>query len=578
MMFFTRVQNSGEKKRVATGRVALVFLPGIMGARLTLISKDGEANEWNPDGMANMAVWIRLEPDEMSRALALRNRAEVMQTGPGLSADEERRGWAGVAAKFYVPFLRTLEKELGHVGLFRCQAYAIGYDWRLPTSTSGGPSTLGAKLLEIKNRDDIDRMFLITHSMGGLVARCLTRSPSMRRLIEGVIHIAQPVDGAVVAYRRFFSGAPYSMDGERIDGTMRFLLGDTPEKVAQVLHVIPAALELLPTNDYALTPEERAWFRWQETDAEGRPGQLIERFDDVHEAYVDARWPPSAVPRTAPIVVQEALRKGLNAAGKRVKALGRQMHPVTFSVYSTGVETDVALFVAGDGEAKPEVSFELGRHPVGDGTVPAMSAWALFPGQASTVAMEPDKELLRQYVVTGPAHDSICLDAEAQACVVRILKDLLTPPILFEHGEITGDGAVLTRKRMEAKTDKDVAAELRVAKMLRQRGHAVHVIDDANPPKGTLNPDLVLDETKNVDVKRPIKITTDDARELMIHGSNQVGPGGCIIIVHSEDAIESLETFRSQAVTFASDPEIAKPGLTIEVVEERALPKLGTDS
>ena len=73
-----------------------------------------------------------------------------------------------------------------------------------------------------------DRVAIVTHSMGGLVARaaCLV-NPALAERIAVVVHVCQPSAGAVVLYRRLFTGLVRGLDGGGgiADRVFRLLLG-----------------------------------------------------------------------------------------------------------------------------------------------------------------------------------------------------------------------------------------------------------------------------------------------------------------------------------------------------------------
>jgi len=134
--------------------------------------------------------------------------------------------------------------------------YAVGYCWVQDCKTSA--ELLEKRILEIINswkggRRQCSKVILVTHSMGGLVARaCARRIPDK---IAGVIHGVMPALGAPVAYRRLACGTePFSLNGTPLkkyaDSKLAMILGNSAEKTTPVLAVSPGALELLPNHLY----------------------------------------------------------------------------------------------------------------------------------------------------------------------------------------------------------------------------------------------------------------------------------------------------------------------------------------
>jgi len=134
--------------------------------------------------------------------------------------------------------------------------YAFGYCWLQDCKTS-------AEQLEKRIRQIIDswksakrqcsKVILVTHSMGGLVARECARG--MTDKIAGVIHGVMPALGAPVAYRRLACGTEqFSLNSSPLrkvaDSMLAKVLGDSAEKTTPVLATSPGALELLPNHLY----------------------------------------------------------------------------------------------------------------------------------------------------------------------------------------------------------------------------------------------------------------------------------------------------------------------------------------
>lgn len=145
-----------------------------------------------------------------------------------------------------------LRKHAGHY----FPVYAVGYNWLEDCGNSS--RRLEKRILEIiefwsSAKRRCDKVILVTHSMGGLVARaCAKRIPEK---IAGVIHGVMPALGAPVAYRRMTcgteAGSPSNGPVDNlIASRIAKILGDTAEKTTAVLATAPGALELLPNHLY----------------------------------------------------------------------------------------------------------------------------------------------------------------------------------------------------------------------------------------------------------------------------------------------------------------------------------------
>lgn len=148
------------------------------------------------------------------------------------------------------------EPELEKHAKFYFPTYSFGYNWLQDCEISS--RELEKRIVAITDswrtaKRRCDKVILVTHSMGGLVARaCAKRIPDK---IAGVIHGAMPALGAPVAYRRIACGTETSSPSndplENLTSSrVAKILGDTPEKTTPVLATSAGALELLPNHLY----------------------------------------------------------------------------------------------------------------------------------------------------------------------------------------------------------------------------------------------------------------------------------------------------------------------------------------
>lgn len=196
-----------------TNLVPIIFVPGVMGSRLHF-THSGEY--WDPDNISRMLHWVCIDAEKEMWELEFAAPAEVMVEQDGnddivvLSENEKRRGWAGVAWSSYGDFLRWLGKFDFSPAV--CPVYCVGYDWRQGNQKSG--NYLAARIPKILDDAKAEKAILLTHSMGGLVARsAMNGNPVLEKQVLGVVHTVQPVAGAVVLYRRLFTGMIGGLDG-----------------------------------------------------------------------------------------------------------------------------------------------------------------------------------------------------------------------------------------------------------------------------------------------------------------------------------------------------------------------------
>jgi hypothetical protein len=160
--------------------------------------------------------------------------------------DVQPSSWGGLN-EFSLPPLSLKERNDALKGCV-FPVHAIGYNW-LQTNLQ---SALVAKrriedLIARYQQKGFDcrKVILVTHSMGGLVARAIVH-PSVGGISEkilGVVHGVMPDAGAPAAYKRVRCG----VEGVGITSE---ILGQTGAKVAAVMANSPGALELLPSAKY----------------------------------------------------------------------------------------------------------------------------------------------------------------------------------------------------------------------------------------------------------------------------------------------------------------------------------------
>jgi len=148
------------------------------------------------------------------------------------------------------------EKELEKHAEYYYPVYACGYNWL--ESCAASAKTLQERIEHVMRfwadrKCVCEKVILVTHSMGGLVARaCAKQIPNK---ILGVIHGAMPALGAPVCYRRIACGTEkWSPTNGKVDNrkaeAVAEILGEQPESTMAVMATSPGALELLPNHLY----------------------------------------------------------------------------------------------------------------------------------------------------------------------------------------------------------------------------------------------------------------------------------------------------------------------------------------
>lgn len=131
---------------------------------------------------------------------------------------------------------------------YQMPVHACGYNWL--GSNQLAAEELARSIDSIIAQYDRDpfwcqQVLLVTHSMGGLVARACSDLPGMAAKIAGIVHGVMPSVGAAVAYRRCKVG----MGDE--DAAAGLVIGSDGQEVTAVFAQAPGALQLLPSKGYA---------------------------------------------------------------------------------------------------------------------------------------------------------------------------------------------------------------------------------------------------------------------------------------------------------------------------------------
>ena len=286
--------------------VPIVFVPGIMGSRLKYATgKNHKA--WDPDspGMMVSKYGIYCPPDRRKASLVgkqshQKDYLRVDRDSKKVPQDKKGLGWDGVAWDFYGNILKILANntwpDLINV-CFDLPVYAFGYNWTCSNHDSGRElSKFIDAVIEENNTWTVCRqVILVTHSMGGLVARSACKLHGAESKVLGVVHGAQPAYGAPAAYQRMkhgfrdLNGSMWDWLVKPVDKIAQRVLGNNGKAVTILLANMPGGLELLPNQLYTTNDGSAQWLHC--TDHRGAQVALP-RSDPYSEIYEeqDAAW------------------------------------------------------------------------------------------------------------------------------------------------------------------------------------------------------------------------------------------------------------------------------------------------
>ncbi|MFJ2989207.1 lipase family alpha/beta hydrolase [Collimonas sp. NPDC087041] len=302
---------------IPTRVIPVIFVPGVMGSNLSTL--EGKA-VWLLDSAKQMAEDWTLKGAKARKMILDPKNTKVHDGGiipTGTMHDKSelrRRGWGTVSYMSYGESLVWLENALNdfdtcktgvrselvnqlvaqapgvetltheEVGLsykYRFPVHAVGYNWLQGNDDSA--KHLHAKIQEfvshyIKLGFRCEKVILVTHSMGGLVARYYSEVLSqdtdytafgLREKVLGIVHGVMPTIGAAAIYKRMKLG---------IEGTTGLVAGSDAEKVTAVLSSAPGPLQLLPSPEYGM-----GWLKIKD----GNKTMSLPKDDPYSEIYTE---------------------------------------------------------------------------------------------------------------------------------------------------------------------------------------------------------------------------------------------------------------------------------------------------
>ncbi|MCA6963741.1 esterase/lipase family protein, partial [Pectobacterium odoriferum] len=267
--------------------IPVIFIPGVMGSNLK--NKGGEVWRFSA---SSLKKWVFASPER--RKFLLDPKTTTVDDSGAIFNDgadgkkfpsRRERGWGSAFYKSYGETLDRLqyllsdddilmdnyfreaqlqtarqrftgvrigdepaeqvltESETAHGHRFLYPLHVFGYNWL--QSNADSATLLGAYIRKVlgdyHGRLAVNRVILVTHSMGGLVARHYSENMNGQENILGMVHGVMPDLGSPAAYRRMKTG-------ER--GVTGMIIGDSAEKLMPVLAQSPGPLQLLPGKAY----------------------------------------------------------------------------------------------------------------------------------------------------------------------------------------------------------------------------------------------------------------------------------------------------------------------------------------
>ena len=396
-----------KRNRIVIERdiLPIIFVPGIMGSRLK--NRAGKS-VWDPDKKEFMLwkygmFWIsakkrksfvigeKFNPDYL----------EVFNDDPEhnkVLADQhdktrDKRGWGGVYWNSCGEFLKKLQtREWDQtVNLFfEFPVHVFGYNWTASNDLAGQKLATEIDRVIQLYRDMgryCDYVILVTHSMGGLVARNACMREGIKDKVLGIVHGVQPSDGSPAAYWRMKAGferlhsvpdmdmmqwlknpvkilrhKTNTLSNALKDTVTAWVLGTDGEEVTALLGNMPGGLELLPNKRYKNNDGDPCWLELIDSNGNKTALPKIDPYDEIYreeELYYRLVNPDWLNPGTKEKKEQLADFKtdwdqyliNLNEAETFHENLAAEsVHPETYQYYSSGIASADRVVFAGVGD------------------------------------------------------------------------------------------------------------------------------------------------------------------------------------------------------------------------------------
>ncbi len=311
-----------EMKRRGWGSVFLASYGQFLGSlekRLNYMYQAGALNEFWQETILNRKRHIR-----SGRAVRTEQAGwGIVRGDKQITADDVKK-----AARYWLP------------------VHAVGYNWT--QSNADSAAHLVRKIDEFighyqKLGYECEKVVLVTHSMGGLVARAAVHSAmgGAAGKVVGVVHGVMPTHGAAAAYKRCRSGFEGAGHTSKAAITADILGQDGPE-VAAVFSNSPGALQLLPSKLYGMN-----WLKVE--DAKGTELMSLPKADPYSEIYAqkDVWWRlmnpewldgGARATRRSTEIAWGVFEENLGKANSFHSSLGSSHHPHTHVHYGNDAE------------------------------------------------------------------------------------------------------------------------------------------------------------------------------------------------------------------------------------------------
>ena len=243
------------------------------------------------------------------------------------------------------------QKELDHFQNFLFPLHVCGYNWLQDNKTSAAKLVACIdEVIDLYKHEHghgmafpagQEKVIIVTHSMGGLVARYASQMLGAQDKILGIVHGVIPDLGSPAAYRRMKVGA-------RQEGMAGAVLGNTAQELMPVLARAPAPLQLLPSAKYL---GGAPWLTVEGGSEDGSDIKLPKTRDPYREIYrnktlwyrlyeADIIDKDAAVIKSNWVEYDRCIRKVVKPF---IESLNNTYHPNTYAFYGHKIGSDGTL-------------------------------------------------------------------------------------------------------------------------------------------------------------------------------------------------------------------------------------------
>lgn len=236
--------------------------------------------------------------------------------------------------------------------------HAFGYNW---LQSNGESAKAIAKRIDTLISDyhaegyECEKVIIVTHSMGGLVARALTHPDygNIRDKVLGIVHGVMPAIGAAAAYRRMRAGFEDAWNDPAAD-----VLGDQGDEVTPILANATGGLELLPSEAYGdgwlqIKQGERVYKTLPQN---GDPYAEIYMLKDKWYGLIKGEWVnPAERKKSGFSRTCGYLKKARNFH----RAIAHTYHPLTYAHYGADRERKAFKNVVWQIEQRAQFGYDI---------------------------------------------------------------------------------------------------------------------------------------------------------------------------------------------------------------------------